>query len=301
MRLVYSLRRKPYLLGILMLLLIGFAATGIWRSRATQQKGAVASTEEMKRNFRQQIKQGVGTEVIFARPASSSTQISDSVESVARFIQERSGLGMSHETKASLQAMEQAALDSGRRISTEQLSTALADTLTERLATLSDSEIARAEKSLNHSGDQLTLRADGKYSLPKEAFKSEAQMVRNQLRAGDGAAASAINVIVNDSVEERVSILSEALTEQFGNASREGLSPLQALVVTYSVLTDDNLAHSSSTLKQMARQTLDKPVRNGSGDKAYGPDGRIFSTPVHLFFNQEVMEGFLGRIKKGGN
>jgi hypothetical protein len=301
MRFVYSLRRKPYVLGILTLLLIGFTATGIWHSRATQPKRTDADAAEMKRNFQAEIRKGVGAEVRFANSASSSAQIRDSVDSVASFIQERAGLGMSNATKESLQEMEQTALNSGRRISTTQLSAALAETLTERIATLSDGDIARAEKAFNRSGEHINLRADGRYSMPKESFRSEVQTLRNQLQSGDKAGAGAIQVIVQDVVEERVIVLSEAVGDQFGRAPREGLSPLQALIVTYSVLTDDNLAHSSSNLKQMTLQTLKRPVNNEKAALAFGPKGQVFSTPVHLFFNQEVMGQFLGRLKKGGD
>ena len=302
MRLVYSLRRKPYLLGILMLLLIGFAATGIWSSRATREKGTAGVTEEMNRTFQGQIKEGIGTEVQFARSASSPAQIRESVDSVARFIQERSGLTMSNATKNSLVGMEQSALESGRRISTAELSAALAETITERMATVSDGEIARAEKSFNPSGeDSYMLRADGSYRLPKDRLMSEAQTLRTQALAGDGAVGAAVHVIVEDAVEERVSFLSAGLPDKFGNTANEGLTPVQALVITYSVLTDDNLARSSNTLKQMAQQATDRPMRKGQTDLAYGSEGRLFSTPVQLFFNQEVMGRFLVRLQKGGN
>ncbi|MBV9210382.1 MAG: hypothetical protein JOZ52_07120 [Acidobacteria bacterium] len=50
----------------------------------------------------------------------------------------------------------------------------------------------------------------------------------------------------------------------------------------------------------MSRQAI-RPNKNERTDLAYGPHGRLFSTPIHMFFNQEVMRGFLGRLKKGGN
>lgn len=301
MRFVYSLRRKPYVLAILLLLVIGFTATGIWHSRATQRKGTAPGSTEIKRNFQKEIRKGVGSEVRFARSASSPAQIRDSVDSVATFIQERSGLGMSETTKESLLDMERTALQSGSRISTDQLSVALADTLNERLATLSDGDLMRAEQALRPSGEQIALRADGRYALPQENFRTEARAVRDQLAAGDEATANAIRVVVNEVVEERITDLSEAASDQFGNVTREGLSPLQALLVTYSVLADDNLAHSSNDLKQMSTQALNRPAKNERTDRAYGPHGRLFSTPIHMFFNQDVMRGFLGRLRKGGN
>jgi hypothetical protein len=301
MRFIYSLRRKPYALAILMLLIIGFAATGIWHSRATQRKGTAPGSAEMNQRFQEEMRKGVGTEVRFARPGASAEQLSDSVDSVASFIQERSGLPMSKATKNSLIEMERTALQSGSRISTDQLSVALADSLTERMAAMSDGDILRVEKALRPSGEQIALRADGKYALPLETFRSEAKGVRDQLAAGDEATANAIRVVVSEVVEERVSALSEAAGAQFGNVSREGFTPLQALLVTYSVIADDNLAHSANDLKAMSRQSVNRPVKNDRDDVAYGPHGRLFSAPVHMFFNQEVMRGFLGRLTKGGN
>jgi hypothetical protein len=301
MRFIYSLRRKPYALVILMLLVIGCAATGFWHSRATQRKGTAPGSAEMQQIFQEQLRQGVGTEVRFAPPGASAEQLLDSVDSVASFIQARSGLPMSKATKNSLLEMERAALQSGNRISTDQLSVALADSLTERMATLSNGELNTVEKALRPSGEQIALRADGKYALSLESFRSEARSVRDQLAAGDEATANAIRVVVSEVVEERVSTLSEAAGAQFGRASREGFTPLQALLVTYSVIADDNLAHSSNDLKGMAKQSMNRPAPNDRDDLAYGPHGRLFSAPVHMFFNQEVMRGFLGRLTKGGN
>jgi hypothetical protein len=302
MRFIYSLRRKPYALAILMLLVIGFAATGFWHSRATQRKGSAPGSAEMQQIFQEQLRQGVGTEVRFAPPGSSTEQLLDSVDSVASFIQARSGLPMSKATKNSLLEMERAALQSGNRISTDQLSVALADSLAERMATMSDGDISVVEKTLRPSGEQqLALRADGRYAMPLDAFRSEARGVRDQLAAGDEATANAIRVVVSEVVEERVSTLSGAAAAQFGRASREGFTPLQALLVTYSVIADDNLAHSSNDLKGMSKQSMNRPAPNDRDDLAYGPHGRLFSAPVHMFFNQEVMRGFLGRLTKGGN
>ncbi|MBV9960442.1 MAG: hypothetical protein JO360_18590, partial [Acidobacteria bacterium] len=222
MRFIYSLRRKPYALAILMLVTIAFAATGIWHSRATQRKGSAPGSAEMKQAFQQELQKGVGTEVQFARPGSSAEQLRSSVDSVATFIHQRSGLNMGKATRSELVEMERAALQSGNRISTEQLSVALADTLTQRMATLSNGDIDRIERALSPSGEQLALRADGKYALPRESFQSEARGVRDQLAAGDEATANAIRVVVSEVVEERVSTLTESAAAQFGNISREG-------------------------------------------------------------------------------
>lgn len=300
MKFVYSLRRRRYIIGIVALLLVGFTATGLWRSAANRKESHLKAAQ-MKREYYAKIKKGVGSEVRFANARSSSDEIRASVDSVATFISERSNLGMSEKTKDSLAEMERDSLQSGTRITTAELSDALADTIKERIVALEDYEIDGMEKSLNPSGKEVSLRADGKYRLPKEEFSSEARKLRDQVVANDAAVSEGIRSIVSDEVEQRAAVLSEAAPEQFAGAPTAGLTPVQAMVITYSILTDDNLADSSNDVKQSSRQSPKRDGKRDESDRAYGPHGRLFSSPSHLVFNQDVMGRFLGRIKKGGN
>ncbi|MCA1634373.1 MAG: hypothetical protein LC802_11940 [Acidobacteria bacterium] len=303
MRFIHSLQRARYVLAILATLVVAFAGVALWVPRAYQKEDP-HNPDALKKNFYAQIKKGVGAEVRFAHAKASAAEVRDSVGSANDFIRGRSNMGMSEQTKTRLEALELASLQSGSRISTTALSVALADTITERITGLSDPDIKAAAASLNPSGETVSLRADGRYRVARGEFAPEVKKFRNQLAAGDAAAAAAVRATVNAEVENSVELLSQASPEQFGRAPEEGLTPTQALVVTYSVLTDDNLADSSADLQQKIlhapKNGKGKDKANGKADAAYGPRGRLFSSPTHLIFNQNSMGRFLDRLEKGG-
>lgn len=301
MKFAHSLRRSRYLTVTLALVVAAVAVAAFFGSRAYQREKS-RDAAALKKDFHARIKKGVGTEVRFADSKSNSSHVRDSVESVDAFIKGRAGLGMSEETKAKLEGLETASLKSGGRISTDALGAALADTITERVKKLTDAEIDAAAGKLNGSGErQVALRANGSHRINRDEFGPEAKKFRDQLASGDAAAAEAVRAVVTDEVEGRVATLGEAVPEQFGAAASEGLTPTQAVVVTYSVLTDDDLAGSTAELKQKAEKTPNKKAKKDKPVVAYGPEGRLFSTPAHVFFNRESVGGFLDRLEKGGN
>lgn len=301
MKFVHSMRRSRYLTVTLVVAIAAFIGVAFFGSRAYQREKS-RDAAALKKEYHAQIKKGVGTEVRFAHSKSSSAQVRDSVESVDAFIKGRASLGMSDETKGRLAALEAAALKSGGRISTSALSAALADTITERVKTLTDREIDAAAGQLNGSGErQVALRANGSHRINREEFAPEAKRFRDQLASGDAVAAEAVRAVVTDEVEGRVVTLGEAVPEQFGAAASEGLTPTQAVVVTYSVLADDDLAGSTADVGKRAAQAPNKKAKKDKPTVGYGPDGRLFSSPTNLFFNRESMGRFLDRIEKGGN
>src|ERR1051326_1182223 len=298
MKYIHALQRARYVVAIIALLLVTAAGLAVWAPRAYQQEGP-RNLDAMKRNFHAQIGRGVGSEGKFAHAKASPAQVHNSVGSVADFIQRRSSLTMSDQTRERVEALELASLRSGNRISTTALSAALADTITERIATLSDRDIDAAAEHLNPSGREVSLRANGNYRVAREEFAPEAKKFRDQLNSGDTAAADAVRATVGDEVENSVALLNEADPDQFGGTQENGLTPTQALVVTYSVLADDNLAESSADVQQKVLQAPKKPGKRGQ-PAAYGPNGSLFSSPTQLFFNRATMGRFLDRLEKGG-
>jgi hypothetical protein len=202
---------------------------------------------------------------------------------------------MSEETKERLVGLEQDTLGKGRRINAEELTEAITDTLAERIAALTDRDISFAAHTLHKDGDLMALRADGKFAATAREFKAMAEDFRDQCRNGDKEAREGLRLVVSDEVDDRLTLFSEATPDKFGGAKEKGVTPLQALLVTYSIISDDRLEGSQADLEKAATGLAKR-----TGRKAFGVNGFRFSTPVNLVFNRETTARLLDRLEKGG-
>lgn len=275
------------------LVCVGITSIGIWRATAGQKQQL---SDGAKRSVLQAIRKGLGHEVYFATNGHSTQQILASVQSVDSFIQARSDMRMSKETKERLASMEREALtDASRRIHAEDLSIALADTLTERFSELTDQDIDNVAKTTQRSNELLVLRKNGDHAASPEGFVAIAKGLREQSRRGDKATRDALLTAINKQLADRLELFQQATPEKFSHGKDEGLTPLQALVVTYSIAADDDLAGSRQEINRAALSGT-----NATRAKGFGSNGRIFSSPIKLLFNKKTMTGLLERLEKGG-
>jgi hypothetical protein len=116
----------------------------------------------------------------------------------------------------------------------------------------------------------------------------------------------ALRPMVEEGVSERAAALGAALPEQFGQASTQGVTPTQALLIAYSVGADDPLADSRGDIEQAfvlnrmeARQTREqkRAQKNVSG-RPYGPRGAIHPSATAVFFKTAV-DKLLSRAEGG--
>jgi len=159
-----SFLRFRYLFPALIVASMLVIASGkVWSSISTreQDQEKQLSRSEIERILNNQIKDGLGKEVRF--DSSSPSQIKESVESAAIFIQRRSGLALNPDFKTRIVTLEQE-YAAGRRgsISADQLADSLADIAMERLAEATDEQILQAATTLNRRGDGIILRANGR-------------------------------------------------------------------------------------------------------------------------------------------
>ncbi len=113
--------------------------------------------------------------------------------------------------------------------------------------------------------------------------------------------------MIEGEVHDRVNTLSTQLPEQFGNANSEGLTPTQALLIAYSVATDDPLTNSRDDIAQMLiRKRMDDGVtreqrqaQKHASDRPYGPNGFLHPSGFHLFFTRDSVEKLLN-LNEGG-
>lgn len=303
------LQRRKVFLVTLVCACGTLAGAGIWQTTANEQKKqrepAQLTELEQKQDTQRRARKGVGDKVHFA---SEKESVDKAVESVAAFINERSGMAMSEDTKKKVAKLEQAALKGKEhRISVEQLTDVLTEVATERLALLNDQDIERAVNIYKTTSDgEVSTRDIGKWGyLPKEELVFHLKASRDQSKRGAFAMRSALRPDIEAEVNERVSYLSESLPEQFGNVQTDGVTPLQVLLLAYSVAADDDLLDSPKELAeekvrrriaQKQHKPKDKAQRRES-TKPFGVNGFLYSSPADLMFNKASVDKLLNRME----
>ncbi len=280
------------------------AITGIG-GVALRGSASSAPQNENKKVLQIQLRNGLGNEVKMAKDKNSPGQIKQSVESVAKFIEDRSGLIVSKRLKDRLVDLEQQTLtQQRRRVSADELVEIVTGVAIDRLSSLSNEDIDQSASNLDEQGE-ITLRANGKGSIKTSEFGDKAKEMRELSRQGDANFKELVHAKIQEEVTGRLDIYSESLPEHFGRAKRIGLTPLQGMLIAYSVASDDLMGNSQSTLK--ATQELIYEKAHGQGyrrgrkpNKAYGSEGYLFATPLNLVLNEATMNKLLDRITEKG-
>lgn len=301
MSLIKGLRRRPSIVIATVLSFLVLGGVAVWNA---SRQPAKASAED-KQHLQKQLRKGVGSEVQFA---STPWQTGEAVASAADFIYWRSGLEMSDETKKKLARAESDVLTGASRyITISELTDNMTSVVVERLATLTDEEIQWATDVSSDANGQMRSRADGKWGvLSKKQLIQQAKAGRDWSQRGDFALRDALHSMLEGEVNDRVSALSSALPEQFGQAGEQGLTPTQALLVAYSVATDDQLTDSRSDIQQSLvqqrmdnGQTREKRKKQKVSGRPYGPNGFLHPSAPQLFFNRGAVDKLLN-LSEGG-
>ena len=291
MRLIKGLRRSR--LMAITLAAAFFVVGGVVFWHASRLPAEASS--EVKQNSKERLQRGVGSEVRFA---SRPEQVDEAVGSAADFIYWRSGLRMSDETRKSLAKAESDVLKGkARRITLGELTDDLTSSVVEKLAVATDEEIEQAADASTNSNGEISSRADGRWGvLTKNEFIRQAKSAREWSRQGDSALPAALHPMIEEEVNGRAAALAAALPEQFGGAATQGVTPTQALLIAYSVGTDDPLADSRGDVERaFVQQRMDarltreqkKAQKNVSG-RPYGERGAMHPSAASLFFKTAV-------------
>lgn len=301
MSMINGLRRRPSIVIATVLSFLVLGGIAVWN---VSRQPAKASAQD-KQHLNKQLRKGVGSEVQFA---SMPDQTSEAVASAADFIYWRSGLEMSDETKKKLAYAESNVLTgASQRISVSELTDNMTTLVVERLATLTDDEIRWVAEVSSDANGQMRSRADGKWGvLNKKQLTQQAKAGREWSQRGDFALRDALHSMLEGEVNDRVSTLSAALPEQFGQAGDEGLTPTQALLIAYSVATDDQLTDSRSDIQQAVVQqridtgeTREKKKKLKVSGRPYGPNGFLHPSAPQLFFTKASVDKLLN-LSEGG-
>ena len=322
-RYVALLKRVRYALVMPVLGCAVIVTAGLWRSSAVRYTDKAT----LKQQFNARVRDGVGREVAVAKRGDSSGQIHAAVNSVARFIEKRSGVKLSEAIKSRLAVMEERAQSGASgRLTINELSHAINATALERLSALSDADLAHVDDTLRgFNAPDLPKNFDRAFKLPggivfiatpSEKTTARLKAVRDQLASPSGEIFEGMaRRIVRERVQNRAQYLSEAVPEQFGNmwdvsndrendAADGGITPLQAFLVAYSLVSDDYLSDSQDSLNRRMKghqaslaEASGRQYPGPAGHYAYGVNGYLFSSPLDLMFDEQTVNRLLDRIE----
>lgn len=301
MTLLNVLRRRRLIVIAVLASCAGIAALGIWRAGGSPVTNAAVAPPE-KQKFQERIQKGVGTEVRFGTAKDSDDDIRASIESVARFIHGRSGMSMSEDTKRELLKAESDTLRGKRsRISIDALTDSLTATAAERVGTLNDREVEAASNTFRSTADaQITLRMAGQVGqVSKDEMVKGAASARELQQRGE--LESTIRPFFDLQVSDRATNLSEAMPGEFGRIKAEGVTPVQAVLIAYSVASDDSLADSQNDLaRQVTEERRDRRLTRAEAKSQrlnsptpYGRNGFFYAAPVSILFNRTSVHRLL--------
>ena len=311
MRLIKDLPRKRLMAIALVIACVLVAGIAVWYTSKLPAEASSAASSKDNRALQERLHKGVGSEVRFASAAAQPAQIAEAVGSTADFIQWRSGLRMSDGMKQVLVEAESNVLQGRvRHLTIEELTDNLTAAVVERLATLTDEEIRHAAEVSSDEDGEVLSRANGKWGvLTQNELIQQAKSGREWSRRGDSALQIGLRSMIEEEVNDRVSTLGTALPEQFGQARSQGFTPMQAILIAYSIAADDPLTDSRSDITQMllrrelnAGQTREqrKAQKNVSG-RPYGPHGLLHPSHPLLFFNKAGIYTLLNLSEGGKN
>ena len=251
--------------------------------------------------------------------------IAASSDNLANFIYYRSGIPMSQANKNLLLDNEQKSWAQSKKITQTQLAQILTDVAFDELVTLSDSNLASMAETLRgfntpaysvshpNARESVRLRANGEGIMSPAYFVSELKSIRdaeiNRRNKPNTSpdlslrmSRTALYDRLSNEISERVSELKNADTS-FSGSSPNDLTPTEAMLITYSVVTNDYLMGNQTELQQ---QMADKQqlVTTYGGQfpspqryKAYGANGYIYSSPADLLLDNSTTTQILNLIK----
>ena len=266
--------------------------------------------------FKATVRDGIGSEVQFAKPGDDVKNVRASVESAVQFMRRRSGVDLRGQTKTRLADMEASTLaGTSHPVTPDELSEIIALTALERISVASDDEISRAAETLKgfdapdlpdsfrRGRTHVQLRASIESNETPEQFISQVKAIRDAdpVIKYSVLKLAATHMAANE-IQSCTRNLSEAVPEQFGSTST-GLTPLQAVLISYSIVSEDRLAYSSLNLQKRMEflqaaitKTIGQPYPSPDGRLAYGPNGYIVSTPLDIVFDEQTVNILLNHI-----
>jgi len=313
---MHSTKRNLLVLALVLIFI------GVIFFRVSGPASGITNREE----FNQQIRNSLAE--LQLPKQNNSLLITGSADRLSDFIYYRSGASLSTANKETLRQSEQLFWNESKRVSQQELAQILTDVAFEKLVTLSDQDVDNVTDILRGFNDpsmpaafqahrnKVTLRANGEGTMDPQYFAAQlkyardAQIDYNQNGRGSYPPllvqtnrAALYNRIVND-VSNRVASLSAADPDTF-ESSKSDLTPVQAILVAYSVASSDLLAGNQAELQQKmserqqaASQFAQAQYPSPQGHRAFGVNGYIYSSPLNYLFDDMSVRRVLDLINE---
>lgn len=291
---------KPTLiiLFIASLTVIGFIVTP--RSATTQ-------SNEAREKFKNDVREGLSEIGLPMNPI--ETEIDAAGDRLADFVNYRSGLKISESNLARLKELEFTSRSTNKGVSVRELSQHLTRIAADRIPKLNDDEIVFITENLKgfyfpeipegfkKGRDTIILRADGRGWMNEDVFVKELKTLRD---GGVGALMRQIFAYeLGREVTDKVKFLAEVEPTRFG-AGDSVLSPMEAMLVVYSLAAEDPLAHGRKGLEDRMIKHQEVLTRHTSvkwpdpkQHRAYGTNGYIRPSPVELLLDDATVTEIL--------
>lgn len=268
----------------------------------------------MSETYKQQIRNALA-EISF--PSNNNlNQISAASDDLSEFMNYRAGVQLSQSNKNSLNSLEQSFWSDSKRIGVHGLAEVMTEIAVERIPQLTDTEIngiTEAFKGFNAPGlpvgfvasrNYIHLRGRVVQSMSASSFTTELTNLRNG-GVESKIAQNMIKLAVTQEIERKTKLITEAEPTFFGN-TEANMTPLQAVLISYLIATDDEMAYNQTGLtNRMNLKHQSLAQRNGSypspsGHKAYGTNGYLFSSPSSMALNESNFNLLINKIQQKG-
>lgn len=286
-----------------------------WKATSTS---STSNTQEFYQGVRNALSE------INLPDSNNAVAINSAADNFSNFINYRSGVQINQSNKNLLTQSEQSAWSNSKRITKADLAQILTDVSFERLVALSDSDInnmAETLRGFNPPGGlpssyqsirgSVKVRADGEGAMMPNQFIGQLKSTRDTFVEGSSTKviemtrAALYNRMLVE-LSERVDYLNEADPDFFGE-TKGSMTPMQAMLLTYSVVSDDMLVGNQNELQQKVTEVQQlasgfgtEPYPSAQGSKAYGANGYVYSSPTNLLLDDSTTSKILNLIKQKG-
>ncbi len=296
------------LIKSILFVFVGFLTLAIYAILPGPTAKAITGLED----FRQKVRSGLA-EIDLPINADQNS-IDAAAIKLPEFIRYRSGVDISKTNLETIRRLELEARLSGTGVSISQLSRKLAEIGIRRTEKLTDAEIDYVVENLRgfyapdlpegfkKGRSTVRLRASGRGHMEAEELKQHLVNFR------DGG----VNPIMKDlfayqiktELSTTIKFLSETSPSHFGEAEKQ-MTPMQAILIVYSVTADDMLAHNRVELANHMKKLQEALTRHNKipypspdGHRAYGENGYLVSSPVKLLLDDTTVAEILSLFEK---
>lgn len=303
-------------LGILTIIT---ASSILWKISPTSGTTNSAQYEQKMRNALGEA--GLAT-------SNSAPLIAAAPANLADFIYNRSGVQLSQANKDSLADLEAKSWNQSKRITQDGLTEVVTQVAFERLVTLSDPSLDSMTETMLGFDDpnmsayyksrrtQIMLRLTGEGLMTPQNFKNEIKNVRTNAIACQTLCSSQqafSNRMSKSALRNRIRTEILGLTTRLGAADPgfsggniDDMTPAEAMLIAYAVVTNDTVAGTTTELQQdlsaiqsHLNQSAGGPYPSPVGRRPFGTNGYLYSTAASFLLDDTTTARLLDLIKEG--